>query len=93
MNTANLQLEGMIVLMASLFRSLQEIGALSPREINSLLDRAEADAGAEARREQGLTDAQVEAITFPIRFVRTALSGSSTSFSETAKRVGIAKDL
>lgn len=70
MNTANLQLEGLLLAMAALFGELKRKGVLVSGEIEAALDRA--DSGASARATE-LSDANREAIHFPVRFLREAL--------------------
>ena len=73
MNTANLQLEGLLLAVAALCAELQRKGLLTPYEIEAALDRA--GQGASARATE-LSDANVEAIHFPLRFLRQALRGA-----------------
>ena len=70
MNTANLQLEGLLLAVAALCGELKRKGVLDGAEIASALDRAEQGASA---RVSELSDANVEAIHFPMRFLRQAL--------------------
>lgn len=70
MNTANLQLEGLLLAVAALCGELKRKRMLDGAEIESALDRAEQ--GASARMSE-LSDANLEAIQFPVRFLRHAL--------------------
>ncbi|CEJ15348.1 hypothetical protein BN1110_05691 [bacterium YEK0313] len=71
MNTANLQMEGLLLALAALCVELKRKDILSERDIGAALDLAES--GASARLSE-LRDANTEAIHFPIRFLRQALS-------------------
>jgi hypothetical protein len=94
MNTANLQLEGLLLALAGLVDELKRKGMLSQGEVAHLLANAESNA---ARREGGARDispANVDAILFPIRFLRQAnIAGidAERSFSDTAAAVGQSK--
>lgn len=70
MNTANLQLEGLLLATAALFGELKRKGLLDGSQIEAALDRA--DHGASARATE-LSAANQEAIHFPVRFLRQAL--------------------
>lgn len=70
MNTANLQLEGLLLATAALFGELKRKGLLDSGQIDAALDRA--DHGASARATE-LPAANREAVHFPIRFLREAL--------------------
>ncbi len=72
MNTANLQMEGLLLALAALCGELKRKGALSGSEIEAALGLAEN--GASTRLSE-LSEANVEAIHFPIRFLRLALQG------------------
>ena len=93
MNTANLQLEGLYMAVAVLIEALKEKGLLSASEIDVALARAERSAF-EGKDE--LTNANIEAIGFPIRLLRlantTSFAGHPLPFSELARRIGEAKD-
>ncbi len=94
MNTANLQLQGVLTVLAALLKLIEEKRVLSRAEIETALDRAEAEALAGAEQHEKLSDAHIEAVRFPARFVRMALSGEigASSFSDIATRVGQSKD-
>ena len=90
MNTANLQLQGVLTAMAELVRAIEAKGLLSRAEIDDALARAEGEAFAGARQHEGLTAAHVDAARFPARYLRTALSGKAdeSDFAAVAAAVG-----
>jgi hypothetical protein len=94
MNTANLQLEGLCIAIAALVELLKEKGAVSQHQVDAALARAE-QSSVEGK-EDDLSPANIEAITFPIRLLRlansTSFQGHPLPFKELARRVGEAKD-
>lgn len=70
MNTANLQLEGLMLAVAALLGEMKRKGSLDDRQIEQALDLAEQGA---SRRTTDIPAANAEAILFPIRFLREAL--------------------
>ena len=90
MNTANLQLEGLYLLLGNLLAALADKSVLTRREIDGAIARAEAAAAAEAGR---LSPANLDAVLFPMRLIRTALDAppGGGSFSTLAARVGETK--
>ncbi|MGA3303734.1 MAG: hypothetical protein ABSC72_10655 [Methylovirgula sp.] len=94
MNTANLQLEGLLLSLSALVEAMRRKGLLTADEIDQALDDAEAGAQ-RANRCEPLSDANLDAIQFPIRFLRTATNltaGQRVSFSEVAAMIGEMKD-
>jgi hypothetical protein len=95
MNTANLQLEGLYLCLASISNALVAKGVLSRREVDAALASAEATAVADYRNDQ-LSDPSREAVVFPIRLLRLMINSASETeiprFSEMAKLVGQIKD-
>jgi uncharacterized membrane protein YgaE (UPF0421/DUF939 family) len=91
MNTANLQLEGLLLAVAALCAELKRKGALDANEIEAALDRAAQGA---SERTTELSDANAEAIRFPIRFLREALrqTEGSLDYRSLAAEVGRARD-
>jgi len=87
MNTANLQLEGLLLALAAINRQLVEKGVLSLKEVDAALgramDRAQSD-------RESIPPANRDAVSFPIRFLRLANAADihAISFSEIAKAVG-----
>ena len=92
MNTANLQLEGMLLALSALCRALREKGVMNDAEIADALGTAEAAARARGGA-SALRGANVEAIHFPIRFLRLALKEGpcALDFSSIAAEVGTTK--
>lgn len=94
MNTANLQLEGLLVALASMNSLLIAKGLVSTEEVAGSLDRAEQTVLGDYRIDD-LDPAQRDAIAFPIRLLRLANNGAADgdvqSFSELAKMVGQTK--
>jgi len=94
MNTANLQLEGLYIAVTALAEALREKGVLSSDELARSLDRAETIAW-EAETKKGLSTANIEAVVFPIRYLRVAVEaaahGNHLPFHEVARIVGEAK--
>jgi hypothetical protein len=95
MNTANLQLEGLYVILAALLESLREKGIFEHEELEALLARTEARLASDPNRTTQLRDANVEAICFPARYLRQALhasaQGGDQSFMTLATQVGQVK--
>ncbi len=87
MNTANLQMEGVLLALAALCGALKSNGALSGPAIAQAL--AEAERAATVRRSE-LSDANAEAIRFPIRFLRQALQqdGRALNFAAITSAIG-----
>jgi hypothetical protein len=92
MNTANLQLEGVYAAMTALMTALRDKGLLSVDEIDQALAKAESGLVADARRPAGVSAANVEAICFPLRYLRLANRAAAEepapAFSALAARVG-----
>jgi hypothetical protein len=95
MNTANLQLEGLYVVMAALIGVMREKGLLGNEEIDQLLAGVEETLASDPDRPAELRGANVDAICFPARFLRLALQASSEghkfSFAQLTGRVGLTK--
>lgn len=89
MNTANLQLEGLIMAVAAMNRLLVEKGLVSHDEIEKALSGAEAGFG---ERTAGLSDSNRKGMVFPIRVLtlanRAARDGEGFDFSTYARMVG-----
>ena len=96
MNTANLQLEGMLMALAHLNALFVRKGLLTAQEIDEVLHRAEAGLTAEERLIEDLSPANRDAVCFPIRVLRIANRQSSdaehASFSTLARAVGQRKE-
>jgi hypothetical protein len=92
MNTANLQLEGLLLAMASLHRQLVDKGVLTTQEIDRSLASCEAIATGSDRSAEDLSPANRDAIAFPIRLLRAANSGQpGQDFGALAREVGKTK--
>ncbi len=96
MNTANLQLEGLYLAIASVNHLLVRKGILSAEEIDTALRRAEANATADDHIIDDMSPANRDAVCFPIRFLQlanTSLSnGDIPSFSDLARMVAQVKE-
>jgi hypothetical protein len=79
MNTANLQLQGLCVALASLLQALKAKGVLTEAEVEQMLGDAERSA---ANVGDSMRTANGEAVTFPIRFLRTVNSGAAAGAPE-----------
>jgi hypothetical protein len=94
MNTANLQLEGLYLVIAALNNALVAKGMMSREEIDLALRVAEET----ARGDHGadMSEPNRDAVAFPARLLRLANNGASDGqiqpFSELAKLVGQLKD-
>ncbi len=89
MNTANLQLEGLLVAMSTVLRVATQGGLVQSGQVSSLLDAAEKQILADSGRTESLTPAQVDAICFPIRYLRAAAAqpDQSLRFTDIAAEV------
>jgi hypothetical protein len=94
MNTANLQLQGLYIVIASLGSALVRKGVLSREELDRALKGAEENAL--SYRERELSPSNREAVAFPARLLRLANNGEGDGelqgFSELAKMVGELND-
>lgn len=95
MNSANLQLEGLYLVVAAMHETLIAKGLLSRGEIDDTMRAAEQTALTDNRSMENLRPAEREALAFPARLLRvanaTASNGEALSFSALARRVGEAK--
>ncbi|HEY8575993.1 MAG TPA: hypothetical protein VIL88_06610 [Devosia sp.] len=95
MNTANLQLEGLLIAVASLNQALARKGLLSTAEIDHALAVAEQTALGDDRVMEDLSPANRDAIAFPVRLLRLAnnmADGAGVpTFGELARMVGETK--
>jgi hypothetical protein len=96
MNTANLQLEGLYLVIAALNNALVKKGLLSRDEIDLALRRAEQTALGDDRVAEDMSASNRDAIAFPARLLalanRTASEDEISTFSELAKMVGSTKE-
>jgi len=95
MNTANLQLEGLLMAIAAINKTLVSKGILTADEIEKALATSEQLVIGDERATEELSPANRDAIAFPIRLLRLANRGdadASASFSQLTKMVGETKD-
>ncbi len=96
MNTANLQLQGLLLAVASINNTLVHKGLLTIDDIDLVLRKAEASLTGEERLFEDLSPAHRDAVCFPIRLLQAAnLSQGETEvrgFSELARMVGQTKE-
>lgn len=89
MNTANLQLQGLLLALTTLMHALERRGALSAGEIDGALDDALAMISKDAERADQLSPANLQAVMFPVRFLKFARGAAPThTFGEIAAIVG-----
>lgn len=89
MNTANLQLEGLLLAISALCATLKAKGILDDADIAGALTAAEA--AAEKRcGSSTLSSANVDAVRFPIRFLRGALEAGPGAFDFCGIAAGVA---
>jgi hypothetical protein len=95
MNTANLQIEGILTAMAALTQALRQKGLLTQAEIDDALNAAGQSVAEEREHRTELRPAQLEAIQFPIRFLKIAnnlASDGPLAFGRIAAMVDEEKD-
>jgi hypothetical protein len=90
LNTANLQLEGMVMALASLCETLADRGVLEHKEIGAALERARS--AVEQDDTHQLSEANQAAVLFPIHLLSLANQahqrGQRFTFSDYAALVG-----
>ncbi len=93
MNTANLQLEGLLLAVSSVLETMRRKGLLTEQEIVESLGDAEACTKSRIGGMPDLSAANLDAIQFPIRFLRAAMSVTShgASFMELTTMVAETK--
>lgn len=95
MNTANLQLEGLLMALAGLNQTLVAKGIVTVEEIDRSLARSEQTVLGDDRVVEDLSPANRDAIAFPIRLLRLANNMSdragTPAFAELARMVGETK--
>ncbi len=96
MNTANLQLQGLLLALASINNALVHKGLLSIDEIDLALRKAEASLTGEERLFEDMSPANRDASVFPIRLLQMANRSQGETnvpgFTELARMVGQTKD-
>lgn len=92
MNVANLQLEGLLMAVASVNNALVSRGALSADEIDAALRKVEAALTSDERVVDDMRPANRDAVCFPIRVLmlanRSGTPEGIPGFSELARKVG-----
>ena len=92
MNQANLQLEGLLMAVASINNVLVRKGILSVQEIDEALAKAESGLMADVHVAGDMSASNRDAVCFPIRCLKLANLGQSEdaiqSFAELAREVG-----
>jgi hypothetical protein len=92
MNTANLQLEGVLMAMAALCRLMQEKGIAGEQEIENALRLSEEMLASDKLRPEQLSQSNVDATLFPLRFLREAnrrnAAGDNYAYAQIATAVG-----
>ncbi|MFG1184168.1 hypothetical protein [Xanthobacter aminoxidans] len=94
MNTANLQLEGVLLALSRLLETMRNKGLLTSGEIETALAEAE-DACRRDAACRTISPGQAEGVLFPIRFLRAATNrqeGPSPTFTDIATSIGEDKD-
>jgi hypothetical protein len=95
MNVANLQLEGLLIAVASINHVLVRKGILSVEEIDVALRKAEAGE-TDQERAEAMSSSNRDAINFPIRLLQLANryqpEADLPSFSVLTKMVGQVKE-
>jgi hypothetical protein len=94
MNTANLQLEGLLLAFSSMLETMRRKGLLTEQEILDALGEAEASTKSRIDGMPDLSAANLDAIQFPIRFLRAATNVSApghATFMELAAKVAETK--
>lgn len=91
MNTANLQLAGLYAAVAAITNALRDKGLLTEAEIEAALRGAETMTERDPLRAEAVSISNVEAICFPIRYLRQAnrsgAAGERLTFTEITQRV------
>jgi hypothetical protein len=90
MNVANLQLEGMLLALTAVLRSLVASGALTEAQLRTALAEAEQTGLGDRQRCEQLSSSQRDSLAFAARFLSIATRADSgmRPFSEVAREVG-----
>ncbi len=95
MNTANLQLEGLLTVLGLMNQLLVSKGIVATEELDRILATAEQTVLGDYRVAEELSPAHRDAIVFPVRLLRLAnqmaVERDVPPFSELAKMVGETK--
>jgi hypothetical protein len=96
MNVANLQLEGLLMAVASLNDLLVGKGVLSAADIDLALRQVEASMTADERLYEDMSPSNRDAVCFPVRLLLAANGARNEahapSFSDLTRRVGRMKE-
>jgi hypothetical protein len=96
MNTANLQLQGLLLAVASINNLLIHKGLIDMDEVDTALRKAEANITGEERLFEDMSPANRDAVCFPIRFLQMANNRQGEAdiptFSELTRMVSQTKD-
>lgn len=96
MKVANLQIQGLLMAIASINNTLVRNGILNVDDIDLALRKAEANLTGEERLFEDMSPTNRDAVCFPIRFLQAANLGQGEmniqSFAELARHVGQAKE-
>lgn len=91
MNTANMQLEGVYAVLAALLHALRDKAVLSDAEIDHMLAEVERSITSDVERPAEVRSSNIDAICFPVRFLRTSLrasaQGQRPSFAQVAAQI------
>ena len=92
MNTANMQLEGVYAVLAALLQGLRDKSILSEAEIGVMLTEVEREIASGGGRPVEVRAANVEAMRFPVRYLRHSLQasaqGQKPTFAQIAASIG-----
>ena len=95
MNVANLQIEGLLMAVASITDALVEKGVISVDEVDLALRKAEASITSDDHVIDDMSPSNRDAVCFPIRLLqlanRSSGDGAICSFTELARMVGQTK--
>lgn len=96
MNTANLQVAGVLAALGTMLELLRRKGVLTRMEVDEALAEAEETLLTDPRRPEEVSRSNVDAMCFPIRYLRAANASpepgaAAARFSELATTVGLRK--
>jgi len=95
MNTANLQLEGLLMAVAAVNQALVSKGVLTTADLDKALAVSEQTVLGDDRVSEDMSPANRDAVAFPARFLRLANNmagdGEVSGFAELARMVGETK--
>jgi hypothetical protein len=93
LNTASLQIEGLLVALAAVARALADGDAARQRLLESALAEAEQAVMRDSGQNSRLSRSQMDAVAFPIRYLATAIrpEAQALSFAEVTMTVARAK--